>query len=468
MAKEREATKRLLAVERRRRGWSQAIVVDRMYQAARVHNLPAPRGLNVNYVSKWERGINQPDRYHEQLLCLVFELPSDRLGLPGDASPATSSDASNSASIERRHPNILDEGGSDTERREFLRQGVRTAFVAVTAGSYDWLSGPMGPPHPNVDPLAILTHNALGGSVGRPQTLDAFRSAVAAAKRAYQACRYADLANSLPELLGNLSAAIEDWTGDERLAAYSLSAEAHHVAASLLLKYEDHGLAWIVADRSMDAAERSGDPLIVASSARILTHAFTSTGHHAAAATAATKASLSFAATWKNPSADDLSIYGSLLLRAAIAAARQGSRATSYGLLDEASQTAKRLGKDDNRRWTAFGPTNVKLHEVHVAVQLSDAGTAIELARKINPDTVAVTERRASLYVDAAVALLQAGRLEQSYRTIVAAESLAPEETRARPTVRQLVADLVVRAPNHLLPELRELAARVGATGMLE
>src|SRR5438309_5173862 len=105
MAKKREATS-LLAVERRRRGWSQAIVVDRMHHAARVRNLPMPTGLNVNYLSKWERGINHPDRYHVHLLCLVFELPSDRLGLPGDATP---------------HGATMTDEDNDTERREFLQ-----------------------------------------------------------------------------------------------------------------------------------------------------------------------------------------------------------------------------------------------------------------------------------------------------------------------------------------------------------
>jgi len=108
------------------------------------------------------------------------------------------------------------------------------------------------------------------------------------------------------------------------------------------------------------------------------------------------------------------------------------------------------------------------MHQVHVAVRLGDAGTAIELALKIDLASVAVTERKASLLIDAAAALLQTGRLEQSYRTVCAAESLAPEEIAARPTVRQLVADMLVRAPSHLVPGLRELATRVNAIGLLE
>jgi hypothetical protein len=362
----------------------------------------------------------------------------------------------------------MDAGGNNTERRTFLQHGAGAAIAMFAGGTYDWLSRQLQDRQPIIDPLTILDYRTTGSVAAEQQTLVAFHAAVADAKRAYQACQYANLAAGLPQLLTNLNAATETWSGDDRLVAYALSAEAHHVAASLLLKHEDHGPAWIVADRSMHAAERSGNPLMIASSARILTHVFMDTGHNAAATTTATHASELLSSEWKSPTADDLSIYGSLLLRGAIAAARQGNRGAAYELLEEADNAARRLGKDDNRRWTAFGPTNVRMHQVHVAVRLGDAGTAIELARKIDLNSVAVTERRASLLVDVAAALSQAGRIEQSYRTLRAAESLAPEEIAARPTVRHLVADLLARAPNHLVAELRELATRVGLAGQLE
>jgi transcriptional regulator with XRE-family HTH domain len=76
-----------LRIERRRRGWTQDDVVERTSRAAIDHGLSVSRGLNANYVSRWERGVTQPDRHHVHLLCLAFELPSDRLGLPGDATP---------------------------------------------------------------------------------------------------------------------------------------------------------------------------------------------------------------------------------------------------------------------------------------------------------------------------------------------------------------------------------------------
>ena len=50
-------------------------------------------------------------------------------------------------------------------------------------------------------------------------------------------------------------------------------------------------------------------------------------------------------------------------------------------MLNEAGQAGSRLGSDHNHRWTAFGPVNVLLHRISVAVRLGDAGSAINHAR---------------------------------------------------------------------------------------
>lgn len=109
---------------------------------------------------------------------------------------------------------------------------------------------------------------------------------------------------------------------------------------------------------------------------------------------------------------ESLSVYGSILLRGAIATAQRHDRQTAHGLLAEAD-AGRRLGADANLRWTALGPTNVKMHRVHIAVTLGDAGTAIEAAVRINLDQVPVTERKARLLIDTARAFRQYGKHEK-------------------------------------------------------
>jgi hypothetical protein len=264
-------------------------------------------------------------------------------------------------------------------------------------------------------------------------------------------------------LLPDLHTACDSLDGDQRLRAYALSADAYHVAASVLLKLDDHGLAWLAADRSMRAATLSRDPLAIGTSARIITHALTADGHFRAATSTASTYAQRLAADVHDRTPESLSVYGSLLLRGALAAAQAEDRDASMSMLNEAGQAGSHLGSDYNHRWTAFGPANVVLHRVNVAVRLGDAGAAIAHARKVNLDQLTVTERKASLFVDTAQAFAQWGKHEKAYRALRAAEQLAPQEVRARPTVRHLVASLLATAPPTLRPHLSEFAAHIGA-----
>jgi hypothetical protein len=47
-----------------------------------------------------------------------------------------------------------------------------------------------------------------------------------------------------------------------------------------------------------------------------------------------------------------------------MAAARDDDRDVTRAFLAEARESAVRLGRDANYVWTAFGPTNVRIHEV--------------------------------------------------------------------------------------------------------
>jgi hypothetical protein len=252
--------------------------------------------------------------------------------------------------------------------------------------------------------------------------------------------------------------------GEAQSRAFALSADAHHVAAGLLLKLDDQGLAYLAADRSMRAAETSGDPVTVAASARIITHTLMSGGHLGTAITTASSHAARLDRDVPAHTPDSLSVYGALLLRGSIAAAQLGNRGTAYELLGEAEDAGARLGFDGNLRWTAFGPANAKLHRVNIAVTLGDAGTAVDVARGIDPSTITVTERRATLLVDTARAFLQWGKHEKAYIALRAAEETAHEEVAGRPSVHRLIGDLLTSAPPSIRRDVEEFATQMGVS----
>jgi hypothetical protein len=358
----------------------------------------------------------------------------------------------------------LDEG--DRQEDDAVRRRTFVGLTGATMVSAILDGIPRPRPPADADALApVLTgHSVDPAALEVPPDIRALATAANDARRQYQACRYSDLVPRLSGLLGRLGAACQLLDGDDQLRAFTLSADAHHVAAGLLLKLDDRGLAAVAADRSMRAALASQDPVTVGASARALTHTLMNGGHLAAAVTTASSQAqrLDHDITAHTP--ESLSVYGSLLLRGAIAAAQRDQRDTAYGLLTEADAAAQRLGVDGNLRWTAFGPVNARQHRVNIAVTLGDAGTAVDVARGIDLRAITVTERKASLLIDTARAFLQWGRHEKAYIALRAAEEVAPEEVTGRPSVHRLIRDLITTAPPSTRRDAEQFATQIGIT----
>jgi hypothetical protein len=355
-----------------------------------------------------------------------------------------------------------EEDDPSVRRRTFVGLTGATLFGAVLADPIR--SGPADAIESFAAVLAAYASDAAGSTQDEPPDLPSLAAAVARAKRDYQACRYSEVTEHLPALLGRVQAACAVLDGQDLSQAYTLSAEAHHVAASILFKVGDHGLGWLAADRSMQAARASEDPVTVASSARIVTHALMGSKHYKAATDTASTLAAKFDHDVSAHDPESLSVYGSLLLRGAIAAAQHENRGGADDLLTEAEEAAARLGDDLNLRWTAFGPTNASLHRVNIAVTLGDAGTAIDVARTVDLGKIDVTERKATFLMDTARAFLQCGRHERAYLALRAAEEIAPEEIIGRPGARRLVRDLMTTAPLSVQRQAEDFARRIGVT----
>lgn len=362
----------------------------------------------------------------------------------------------------------LNAGDEQKEEEDPLR---RRTFVGLTGASL--ISAVLGDVVPDSTPaeaepfapiLAGHPASTAPAEPGSPPDIDALTAEVSNARRQYQACRYSELTSQLPGLLARLHAACLALTGDAQSQAFALSADAHHVAAGVLLKLDDQGLAYLAADRSMRAAKASEEPVTIGASARIITHTLMSGGHLPAAISAASGYAAQLDRDVETHTPDSLSVYGSLLLRGSIAAAQQGNRGTAHELLGEADEAARRLGVEGNYRWTAFGPINAALHRVNIAVTLGDAGTAIDVARGVDLSKLTVTERKASLLIDVARAFLQWGRHEKAYVALRAAEATAHEEISGRPSVHRIVGQLRATAPPSLRRDVEQFATQIGVS----
>jgi hypothetical protein len=160
-----------------------------------------------------------------------------------------------------------------------------------------------------------------------------------------------------------------------------------------------------------------------------------------------------------NPQA--MSLWGGLTLQRAVVAARVNDPDTAYGQLERARQIADRLGEGRNDSSTEFGPANVRLQEVAVAVELGDAGRALRAAAAVDTSGLSA-ERQARMLIEVARAHAQRRQISQAFTALLQAEQITPELVRGHEQVHQLVSDLLtIQDPP--ATELRDLAARLTA-----
>jgi transcriptional regulator with XRE-family HTH domain len=231
-----------------------------------------------------------------------------------------------------------------------------------------------------------------------------------------------------------------------RRSCAAVSARVHHLAATTLSKIGEVDLAWIAAERAMQAADDADDPLVLASAARSGTHALLAVGRFEDALELG-----EVAVRWLRPrmGAGDpaaLSLYGMLYLRTAVAAARRQDRSTVYGLLAQAGRAAAQLGVDANYWQTGFGPSNVELHRISAALDLGDVVQVIDSAERVNVEHLPV-ERQVTHLIDLARALSLVARDDEALQTLLTAEQKSPGLVRHSVVVREVVRSMSRRAP---------------------
>lgn len=294
-----------------------------------------------------------------------------------------------------------------------------------------------------------------------PPNLDALQHDVGEVFDAYQASRYGYVAGRCPLVLTDALRAARAAGPDDSNRANALLALSYQSAVSVLTKLGEADLAWTASERGLQAAHQSENPVVLGSLFRSVAHALLSTGRFQAGVRLV-DAAAGVLRPHIGTRADEalLSVYGTLFLTGAVAAARAEDRATSAAFLTEAQEYAGRLGRDANAMWTAFGPTNVAIHRMTVAMELGDVQIAVDLAPRIDASGLP-TERRVRHAIETARAYTARNRRDDALAIILQAEQLAPEQIRHHAMSRQLVLSWLRNSRGARSVALERLAGRL-------
>ncbi|MBF6416967.1 helix-turn-helix domain-containing protein [Nocardia cyriacigeorgica] len=266
-----------------------------------------------------------------------------------------------------------------------------------------------------------------------PAPLTELRAQVAQLGEWRRATKYDKIGTVLPSLVDQLLVTARD----EGEPAYALLADAYRAGNTLAHKLGYSDLSLTAMDRMEWAADRSGDPLLVATSHYLRAAALNRIG-------AGKQAMILLDRTMTDiepligtdPNA--AAVWTALHMRAGTIAATLGDEASSNTHLTEAAEVAERVG-DRVVYETVVGPANVKLHAIAAAVDLVQPGKALKIAGSVEfPDGMAA-ERMAYYHLDTARAHLVARRPDEAIEELYAARALAPQHFRASGTVKAAI-----------------------------
>ncbi|MGW4412594.1 hypothetical protein ACWEJ6_52000 [Nonomuraea sp. NPDC004702] len=377
--------------------------------------------------------------------------PSSRARILPATAPLSAAAADSVASGQARE--------DDPVRRRQLLTNLAITAAAVGTGSPLLRSGD---PVSEADAGVLLitrVRDAMLGLGPAPADIPAGQlgSALAVAHADFHACRYVRLAERLPLLLATAHAA-----GDATAEGAALLAEIYTLITRLLVKMDDQQLGWMAADRARGLAAGAERPLLAAEAARQLAVLARKAGWYDQAMTIALSAA-DHPALAGGSDARYTAQRGLLIQSAAYTAAHRGDRTGMRELTDEAAVIAARLTAGPvllRDHGGGFTPATVQLHRISAEYAAGDVGAALTAARRIRPAGLPTTERRARYFTDLARAHGLAGGRDQCLAALLAAERQAPQETHARPAVRDLVQSLLISGRTS--PELRGLALRCG------
>jgi transcriptional regulator with XRE-family HTH domain len=401
---------RRIQMYRLRRGLTQEVLAQRV-------------GRSTSWLSQVERGINGVDNWR-----LILDLadilqcdPRDLVGQPLNLAP---------------------NGGVPFRGLDDLR--------ALLTG-YEWL-------------LATIEHPAVSGPT---PAIDELQSRVDDGNRQYQGAQYESAARGLVQVVrdaeqirGGLA------SGSDDRAINGMLAQGYQAVAKTLTKIDQPDLAWVAAERAAAAAMRADDPLLVAASTYHLGHALRRLGRVVESMTASERGYevLSRRLLRDRRDAAFLGLAGGLTLTSVIAAASAGDSHAVSDLLARAEALAGELGSDGNAYWFAFGPTNVLIHRLAVAVELGEARDAVRIGETIDTANLppGLVGRRTAALIDLARAYGQLKMDAAAVNMLTDAERLAAQTVRYNKFVRELTRELLRREHRATTPQLRPFAQRLG------
>lgn len=286
---------------------------------------------------------------------------------------------------------------------------------------------------------------------------DVLRTRIEALVTAQRRCDHEQVGHDLPTLIRDLhsSMAAGRDLGELLGAAVLLHVQGSHAFLSDMGAPAD--LCWQAATLGLQAARRHED----ANSLGLATFG-AANGLLAAGEFGEAQATLD-AVTVPTTSSEAEQLDGMLALSRSLIAAADRRPGDVAAPLEYAADLARRTGQG-NAYWLGFGPTNVGVWRMSVALEARDFAQAAAIADTLQPELLPTATRRATYWANYGRALARIrGRENDAVRALRKAELISPARVQRHPFVRDVLAELLAQSRRDAVGrELRGMAYRAG------
>jgi tetratricopeptide (TPR) repeat protein len=271
------------------------------------------------------------------------------------------------------------------------------------------------------------------------------------------------LTRSLPEMIHDARTAVAAGARDHCDAAHVALVKALQLGGHLAIELDKTDLALSSLEKGLLAAESSEDPLLAPMMSNSIAWAYQQQNRLADAQRLAIDAAERLERHGPR-TAEDVRVWGGLLISAATSAARTGDYGQATDILNAAEAVADRLTTlpppDNGKMVSVFNRSAVQIERVRLAVQHGQPHTALALAHGIRLSSDTPPSWRAWLMLDIARARKDLGDAEGAVKVLQALYRFAPQCVQSHALAAVIVSDLL--AGRARPPGLRRLAETLG------
>lgn len=253
--------------------------------------------------------------------------------------------------------------------------------------------------------------------------------------------RYSVLARRLPEALRACLDA--EWSRPD-CGFRELLVEIYHLAAQVMSGHGDHNSAALVTDRAMVCAAQTRRPELIRASAWFVGNALLQSSDPRECYDYVLGAVQRLFVRAPD-TAEDMAIWGALHLTAATAAGLMHDRDESHRLFALSEEIADDLDKDIQVRGILFGPTEVAIAGMQIALAHYDTGEVIRLAAETDIADGYPLQRHVQFHICQALAFVRQRDEVATTLTLTKVAALCPEDIYHHPDVRHCLHFLIGR-----------------------